>query len=87
MQTSLQCLSLLAASYTIWYHSIYVICPKFSRLTFYLFIYLTEGRERERVSTQQAEGEGEAGSQLSREPDVGFDPRTLGSQPELKGDT
>ena len=26
-----------------------------------------------------AEGEGEAGSQLSREPHVGLDPRTLGS--------
>jgi len=26
-----------------------------------------------------AEGEGEAGSALSREPDAGLDPRTLGS--------
>ena len=29
-----------------------------------------------------AEGEGEAGFPLSREPDVGFDPRTLGSKPK-----
>ena len=37
----------------------------------------------------QAEGiaEGEAGFPLSREPDVGLDPRTLGSGPELKADT
>jgi len=33
-------------------------------------------RESEREST---EGEGEAGSLLSREPDAGLDPRTLGS--------
>ena len=55
-----------------------------------LFIYLTE---RERA---QAWGgrEGEAGSLLSRHPDVGLDtglilglnPRTLGLQPELKAD-
>ena len=39
-------------------------------------------REREREHKQgewQAEGEGDAGSPLSREPDAGFDPRTLGS--------
>jgi len=29
--------------------------------------------------TAQAEGEGEAGSPLNRDPDVGLDPRTLGS--------
>ena len=38
-----------------------------------LFIYLTE-RERSQVGR-----EAEAGSLLSREPDVGLDPRTLGS--------
>ena len=31
-------------------------------------------------------GEGEAGSQQSREPDVGLDPRTLGSPPEPEAD-
>ena len=41
-------------------------------------------RERERESSykqgeKQAEGEGEADSLLRREPDVGLDPRTLGS--------
>ena len=34
-----------------------------------------------------AEGEGEAGSPLSREPDVGLDPRTPGSRPGPKADT
>ena len=44
-----------------------------------LFMYLRE-RERERAQAGgEAEGEGEAGSLLSREPDVGFNPRTLGS--------
>ena len=32
----------------------------------------------------RAEGEGEKGSPLNREPNVGLDPRTLGSCPELK---
>uniref|UniRef100_M3Z3J0 Uncharacterized protein n=1 Tax=Mustela putorius furo TaxID=9669 RepID=M3Z3J0_MUSPF len=40
-------------------------------------------RERERARAQpgeqQADGEREAGSLLSREPDVGLNPRTLGS--------
>ena len=46
-----------------------------------LFIYLTvRGEQREhKQGEQQAEGEREAGSQLSREPDMGLDPRTLGS--------
>jgi len=44
-----------------------------------LFIYLTE-RDIEREGTQAEEvGEGEAGLPPSREPDVGLDPRTLGS--------
>ena len=48
-----------------------------------LFIYLTE-RKRETETTRegtQAQGvrEGEAGFPLSREPDAGLDPRTLGS--------
>jgi len=46
-----------------------------------LFIYLRE-KERERTLTRAQVGggaEGEAGSPLSWEPDVGLDPRTLGS--------
>ena len=35
----------------------------------------------------QAEGEEEAGCLLSREPDMGLNPRTLKSWPELKTDT
>ena len=42
-----------------------------------LFIHLTE---RERAQARgAAKGEGETGSSLSREPDMGLDPRTLGS--------
>jgi len=36
-------------------------------------------RERERESTAGGVGEGEADSPLSREPNAGLDPRTLGS--------
>ena len=46
-------------------------------------------RERDTERAQaggEAEGEGEAGSPLCREPDMGLDPRTLGSRPELKSD-
>ena len=46
-------------------------------------------REKERASKQgelQAEGEGEAGSPLRREPNVGLDPRILRSWPEPKAD-
>lgn len=39
-----------------------------------LFIYL-----RDSVSKRAGEGEGEADSPLSREPDMGLNPRTLGS--------
>ena len=48
-----------------------------------LFIYLRESIQ----AVEMAEGEGEAGSLLSREPDAGLDPRTLGSRPEPKADT
>ena len=41
----------------------------------YLFIYLFD-RQRSQVGR---ESEREAGSPLSREPDAGLDPRTLGS--------
>ncbi|XP_032197115.1 LOW QUALITY PROTEIN: uncharacterized protein LOC116589225 [Mustela erminea] len=45
-----------------------------------------EGRKRQpaRVSREEQYGEGEAGSPWSKEPNIGLDPRTLGSQPELK---
>ena len=44
-----------------------------------LFIYLTE-RERSQVGRETGrEREEEAGSPLSREPDMGLNPRTLGS--------
>ena len=49
-----------------------------------LFIYL---RERERSHERVAEGEGDTGSQLSRELDTELDPMTLGSLPELKADS
>ena len=47
---------------------------------FYLFIH---ERHTERAETQ---AEGEAGSSRSRKPNVGLDPRTLGSRPELKAE-
>ena len=54
-----------------------------------LFIYLFV-RERERVLCPYKQGEqqaeGEADSLLSKEPDAGLNPRTLGSWPELKAD-
>jgi len=40
----------------------------------------------ERGNTSRGRGEGEAGFLLSREPDAGLDPRTLGSGPEPKAD-
>ena len=57
-----------------------------TRLFFFLrFIYL---KERERVQAGAgAKEEGEAGSLLSRKPDSGLDPRTLGSWPELNADS
>ena len=51
-----------------------------------LLIYL---RDRDSRSRGGAGGEGEGkedSSLLSREPKTGLDPRTLGSQPELKAD-
>ena len=49
-----------------------------------LFIYLREIEKRR--GEQGEEGEGEAESPLSREPDAGLDPRTLGPRLELKAD-
>ena len=57
-------------------------------VSFKEFIYLREREivtEIERESTSEEE-KGEAGSSLSREPDVGLDPRTLRSWPETKAD-
>ena len=51
-------------------------------LRFYLFICQRPSEHKQ--EEQQAEGEGEAGPPQSRKPDVGLDPRTLGSWPELK---
>ena len=50
-----------------------------------LLIYLRE-REREHKQGGGAEGERETDSPLSREPDVGLDPRTLGLGPEPKAE-
>jgi len=50
-----------------------------SFLFLFFFIYLTE-KDTAREGTQAGGvGEGEAGFPLSREPDAGLDPRTLGS--------
>ena len=53
------------------------------------FIYLFE-RERQTVSKKGNPNRGvreeEAGSQRSREPHVGLNPRSLGSRPEPKAD-
>ena len=51
--------------------------------TFY-FIYLTETAS-ERGNTSRGSGRGRS-RLLVEEPDVGLDPRTLGSRPELKAD-
>ena len=49
------------------------------RLIFFkiLFIFLTESTHKQ--GEQQAAGEGEAGSPLNKEPNVGLSLRTLGS--------
>jgi len=60
--------------------------PSFIFFLKILFIYLT-GRDTVREGTQAGGvGEGEGGFPLSREPDAGLDPRTLGSRPEPKVD-
>ena len=51
-------------------------------------MYVFNERERERVHMSWGEGQGQresqAGYMLSVEPDLGLDPTTLGSWPELK---
>ena len=51
-----------------------------------LFIYLTEKEQEKAQAGSEAEVEGEAGFPMSRDADVGLDPRTLRSQPEPKAD-
>ena len=63
------------------------IC-QLSLFFFKVFIYSFD-REREKECTEAGEaveGEGEAGSPLSQEPDVGLNPKTQGSGPEPKAD-
>ena len=48
------------------------------------FIYLFVRESEHRQTEWQAEAEGEAGSLLRKEPDVGLDSRTPGSRPEPK---
>ena len=43
-------------------------------------------RERENEHGQGVEGDGEADTLLSRNPDAGLDPRTPGPRPEPKAD-
>ena len=45
---------------------------------------MSERERRHKQAEWQAEAEGEAGFPPSKEPDVGLDPRTLGSWPEPK---
>ena len=52
-----------------------------------LFVYLKREQERESMNGEAAEGEGEVGSPMSREPHVGPHPGTPGSWPEPKADT
>ena len=52
-----------------------------------LFIYLTQSETASEGTQVRGVGEGEAGFLLRREPDVGLDPRMLGSCPEPKADT
>ena len=51
---------------------------------FYLFIWQTEITSRQRG--RQRERGREAGSPLSREPNLGLNPKTLGSRPEPKAE-
>ena len=48
-------------------------------ISIFLRFYLFETESKRAQWWGRAEAEGEADSQLSREPDVGFDPRTPGS--------
>ena len=52
----------------------------------FFFTYLFEMEEEREHKQGEKQAEGEAGSPLSREPDAGLDPRTVGSHPEPKAD-
>ena len=54
---------------------LHALHPCFAVYLFRFYLFDREHKQGER----QAEREGEAGSPLSREPNVGLDPRTLGS--------
>jgi len=71
--------------------SVVVFFFPFFFLRFYLFVVGESERERARARAHTqagrgAEGGGEAGFPLSREPDSGLDPRIPGSCPEPKAD-
>jgi len=53
--------------------------PRRNTKEFFLKILLIHLRERAHTRWRRAEGEGEADPPLSREPNTGLDPRTLGS--------
>ena len=68
---------------------LYVSDRSFGGSFFKNFIHLREWvreREREHKPWGGAQGEGEADSPLSREPDLGLNTKTLGSWPEPKAD-
>lgn len=48
-------------------------------MSLFIFIYSLSREREHKQGKQQAEGEGVAGSPLSREPDLGLDPSTPGS--------
>ena len=50
-----------------------------------IYLFILEKREQVGGGTE-GERESQAASLLSREPNKGLDPRTLGSRPELKAD-
>ena len=50
----------------------------FKNLFYFIYLRKTK-RERTQPGREEAEEEGEADSPLSREPDVGLDPKTPGS--------
>ena len=72
--------SLEKATFSLIQKVFFLLCFVLFLKIIYLFIYQRQWAQAE----WQAEAEGEAGSLLSKEPDVGLDPRTLGSWPELK---
>lgn len=67
------------------WHSMYLFLFFFKKKVYYLFIWERE-RKHWAVEGGGTEGEGEADFPLSKESNVGLDPRTLRSQPELKAD-